>query len=190
MAERLDPAVADAPRQHLVDAAAPAMRKLLERVACGEWGAGEAVDILLDWPNRAGDRSSWGSEFVTALAGRAGARSDPGRSIRGDALAVRDAQLAEARSEVDRLREVAAHGQTLAFEVGVSARHLYDAAAAVAERRIPGPLGVAVAGVLAVAAESRRVRGLAGSLGEHKTTLALAIAVLELPATPREGDGT
>lgn len=37
---------------HLVDAAAPAMRRLLARVADGEWTADEALDVLLDWPSR------------------------------------------------------------------------------------------------------------------------------------------
>lgn len=38
---------------HLVDAAAPAMREVFRRVAVGQIGADDAVDILLDWPNRA-----------------------------------------------------------------------------------------------------------------------------------------
>lgn len=94
-----------------------------------------------------------------------------------------------AAADVLRLLD-AAHDATRRIDPQTSARRLYLDAASVAERRIPGPLGTAVAGVLAIAAESRRVSRLAGNLGEHKTTLALAIAVLELPDTPREGDGT
>lgn len=73
-----------------------------------------------------------------------------------------------------------AHDVTQHIDSQVSAVQLYRDAAAVAEQRIPGPLGVAVAGVLAVAAESRRVSGLRGILGERETTLSLAVAVLEL----------
>lgn len=83
----------------------------------------------------------------------------------------------------------AAHDATAHVASGVSAEQLYREAAHAAEQRIPGPLGTAVAGVLAVAAESRRVRRLRGNLGEHRTTMALALAVLgQLPdeqANPR-----
>jgi hypothetical protein len=79
----------------------------------------------------------------------------------------------------------AAHDATAHVASGVSAEQLYREAAGIAEQRIPGPLGTAVAGVLAVAAESRRVRRLRGSLGEHRTTMALALAVLgQLPDEP------
>lgn len=73
-----------------------------------------------------------------------------------------------------------AHDATKHIAPQVSAVQLYRDAVAVAEQCIPGPLGVAVAGVLAIAAESRLISGLNGSLGEHKSTLALAVAVLEI----------
>jgi hypothetical protein len=41
------------PDHHLVNAAAPAMRKLLRRVAAGQFSPDDAVDVLLDWPNLA-----------------------------------------------------------------------------------------------------------------------------------------
>lgn len=95
--------------------------------------------------------------------------------------------MSAANPDLGRLVD-AAHAATRIVDSRISARQLYDEAAAVAEQRIPGPLGTAVAGVLAIAAEHRRVSGLRGSLGEHKTTLALAIAVLEqLPDTAKEG---
>lgn len=56
----------------------------------------------------------------------------------------------------------------------VQAVELYKAAALAAEQHVPVPLGLAVAGVLAIAAEKRRVSGLHGNLGEHRTTLALS----------------
>lgn len=65
------------------------------------------------------------------------------------------------------------------IDSSVSAEELYTDAASIAEQRIPGALGTAVAGVLAIAAENRRVSRLRGSLGEHHTMLALAVAVLE-----------
>jgi hypothetical protein len=83
------------------------------------------------------------------------------------------------REELARLVGLA-HDATKHIASEVSAVQLYLDAAAVAEQRIPGPLGVAVAGVLAIAAESRRIRRLSGSLGEHRPTLALAVAVLEI----------
>ena len=61
------------------------------------------------------------------------------------------------------------------------AADLYDRAAVLAEHRLPAPLGVAVAGVLAMAAHERRVAELGGCLGASKVMLALALAVLELP---------
>lgn len=62
-----------------------------------------------------------------------------------------------------------------------SAVQLYRAARDAAQQRIPGPLGVAVAGVLADGAYRRGLSGHAGSLGEPETLLALAAAVLALP---------
>lgn len=62
-----------------------------------------------------------------------------------------------------------------------SAVALFDSASAVAEAKLPGSLGVAAACVLAHAAERRRVTGLAGNLGESRSMLALALAVLDLP---------
>lgn len=83
------------------------------------------------------------------------------------------------REELARLVGLA-HDATKHIASEVSAVQLYRDAAAVAEQRLPGPLGVAVAGVLAIAAETRRVRGLNGILGEHHTMLSLAVAVLEI----------
>jgi hypothetical protein len=40
------------PTVHLVNAAAPAMLMLLRRVAAGSLTPEEAVDVLLDWPDR------------------------------------------------------------------------------------------------------------------------------------------
>lgn len=60
-----------------------------------------------------------------------------------------------------------------------SVLQLYHDASNVAEQRLPGPLGVAVAAVLATAAERRRLSGVGGSLGADQPTMALAIAVLE-----------
>ena len=93
----------------------------------------------------------------------------------------------ETRAELCRLID-AAHDVAVHIDASVSAVQLYLDAARVAEQRIPGPVGTAVAGVLAVAAEDRRLSGLRGVLGEQKTTLALAVAVLgSLPDTPQEG---
>jgi hypothetical protein len=57
---------------------------------------------------------------------------------------------------------------------------LYRDASAVAERRLPGLLGIAVAAVLATAAEQRRLSEVSGSLGADQSTMALAVAVLEM----------
>lgn len=61
---------------------------------------------------------------------------------------------------------------------------LYRRAAERAEQVWPGQLGTAVAGVLALAAEERRVAGVRGILGERNTTMALALAVLAHPTGP------
>jgi hypothetical protein len=61
-----------------------------------------------------------------------------------------------------------------------SVLQLYRDASAVAERRLPGLLGIAVAAVLATAAEHRRLAGVGGALGADQPTMALAIAVLEM----------
>lgn len=61
-----------------------------------------------------------------------------------------------------------------------SVLQLYHDASNVAEQRLPGSLGVAVAAVLATAAERRRLSGVGGSLGADQPTMALAIAVLEI----------
>jgi hypothetical protein len=58
---------------------------------------------------------------------------------------------------------------------GADARQLYGSAAAVAERVLPGPVGVAVAATLALAAHQRRNAGLGGCLGESHASLALAV---------------
>lgn len=73
----------------------------------------------------------------------------------------------------------AAHEATRHIAPEVDAQQLYTEASSVAEQAIPGPVGTAVAGVLAIAAESRRVRRLRGSLGESQPMLALALAVLD-----------
>lgn len=78
----------------------------------------------------------------------------------------------------------AAHHATEDLAHDVQAVELYRAAALAAESQIPGPLGLAVAGVLAIAAEHRRVQRLRGNLGEHRTTLALALAVLAMEKAP------
>lgn len=72
----------------------------------------------------------------------------------------------------------AAYAATRHIQAGVDAVQLYDEAARAAEDRIPGDLGGAIAGVLAMAAESRRNARLSGNLGEQRTTIALALAVL------------
>jgi hypothetical protein len=61
-----------------------------------------------------------------------------------------------------------------------SVLQLYRDASDAAERRLPEPLGVAVAAVLATAAERRRLSGVSGSLGADQSTMALAVAVLEI----------
>ena len=63
---------------------------------------------------------------------------------------------------------------------------LYRDASDAAERRWPGPLGVAIAAVLATAAERRRLSGVGGSLGADRSMMALAIAVLEAVPDPAE----
>lgn len=92
------------------------------------------------------------------------------------------------RQQLDRLVDHA-HAVTKHISGSTSAVQLYTDAARIAEQRISGAIGTAVAGVLAIAAESRRVSGLRGSLGEHRTTLALAVAVLESAVdAPPAGD--
>ncbi len=81
------------------------------------------------------------------------------------------------REELIRLITVA-HRAIRQLASGTDARQLYRDAAATAERTIPGPVGAGVAGVLAMAAEQRRISGMSGCLGEQNTTLALAVAVL------------
>lgn len=85
-----------------------------------------------------------------------------------------------------QLRRLLNHAHDTAGDIGYAedAAALYQDATDVAEQRIPGPLGVAVAGVLAMAAEHRRASGARGALGADLTMLALARRVLELqPAT-------
>ena len=77
-----------------------------------------------------------------------------------------------------------AHHATEHLAHDVQAVELYHAAALAAERQIPAPLGAAVAGVLAIAAELRRVTRLRGNLGEHRTMLALALAVIAMDEMP------
>lgn len=79
------------------------------------------------------------------------------------------------------------HDATMHVSHRASVVQLYLDASGVAERRLPGPLGVAVAAVLATAAERRRLSGVGGSLGADRPTMALAVAVLEIvPGDPAE----
>lgn len=80
-----------------------------------------------------------------------------------------------------------AHDAARGINLTTDAGELYRDAAAVAEQRIAGPLGVAVAGVLAMAAEHRRASGMRGALGADLTMLALATRVLEHPPAPAGG---
>jgi hypothetical protein len=72
------------------------------------------------------------------------------------------------------------HDATKHISHRTSVLQLYRDASAVAERRLPGLLGIAVAAVLATAAEHRRLSGVGGSLGADQSTMALAVAVLEM----------
>lgn len=81
----------------------------------------------------------------------------------------------------------AAHDTAGGIALAVDAAALYQAAATAAEQRIPGPLGVAVAGVLAMAAEHRRASGMRGALGANLSMLALAQRVLEHPPDAAQG---
>lgn len=60
-----------------------------------------------------------------------------------------------------------------------SAIELYQDGAAAAERALPAPLGVAVAGVLIKAAYERSLHRVSGSLGADNAMLALALAAME-----------
>lgn len=75
-----------------------------------------------------------------------------------------------------------AHDRTEHLGSDVSAVLLYEEAARAAER-LPEPLGSAIAGVLAIAAVERRSSGLRGCLGESRTMLSLALAVLDCEAS-------
>jgi hypothetical protein len=86
------------------------------------------------------------------------------------------------RGELARLVDTA-HEATVHLAPATSAVALYLEASSVAEARIPGPLGTAVAGVLAIAAEQRIASGLRGNLGEHRTMLNLATQVLSVRGT-------
>jgi ribosomal protein S12 methylthiotransferase accessory factor YcaO len=79
------------------------------------------------------------------------------------------------------------HDTTRHVSHRTSVLQLYREASDVAEQRLPGPLGVAVAAVLATAAEHRRLSGVGGSLGADQSTMALALAVLEI-AQQRSGE--
>jgi methylglyoxal synthase len=81
------------------------------------------------------------------------------------------------REQLIRLTD-AAHQATIALPHDTDARALYVRAATAAEQTLPVPMNLAVAAVLAVAAEHRRVSGVRGSLGESHAMLALALAVL------------
>lgn len=78
--------------------------------------------------------------------------------------------------ELTRLLTIA-HEATKDVAHNVDAAQLFTDAARAAER-LPGPLGTAVADVLALAAYERRPTGLRGNLGTPKTMTALALAVL------------
>jgi hypothetical protein len=67
------------------------------------------------------------------------------------------------------------HDATRHISHRASVAQLYRDASDVAEQKLPGPLGVAVAAVLATAAERRRLSGIGGSLGADRPTMALAI---------------
>jgi hypothetical protein len=83
-----------------------------------------------------------------------------------------------------------AHDATRHISHRTSALQLYRDASNVAEQWLPGALGVAIAAVLATAAERRRLSGIAGSLGADRSMMALAIAVLERAGLcPDHGDG-
>lgn len=72
----------------------------------------------------------------------------------------------------------AAHRAVAGLPHDTDACALYRRAAGVAQARLPDPLALSVAGVLALAAENRRVSGVCGALGADTTMLALALAVL------------
>lgn len=91
------------------------------------------------------------------------------------------------RADLVRLTAVA-HDRTESLPSSAPAADLYDRAAQHAEHRIPGPLGTAIAGVLAMAAHERRATGIGGCLGAPRVMLALALAVTELP-DPASGVG-
>jgi hypothetical protein len=83
------------------------------------------------------------------------------------------------REEFARLVGLA-HDATSHLASRTSALQLYRDARDVAEERLPGPLGVAVACVLAGAAYHRQQARVGGCLGADKSMMALAIAVLEV----------
>lgn len=72
----------------------------------------------------------------------------------------------------------AAHEAARRIPHGTHAVTLYRRASAAAADIVPGPLGLAIAGVLEIAALNRELTGLAGVLGEHNAMLSLALAVL------------
>lgn len=77
---------------------------------------------------------------------------------------------------------VQVHDATENIDSRTDALALYREARDVAEQRIPGPLGVAVAAALAAAAYERFLSPIRNSsLGASKSSLALALAVLALP---------
>lgn len=72
------------------------------------------------------------------------------------------------------------HNATAHLDAHASALQLYREARDAAEQCLPGPVGVAVAAVLAEAAVTRAQSPIGGSLGASKSLLALAVAVLEM----------
>lgn len=91
------------------------------------------------------------------------------------------------RDELSRLVGLV-HEATKHLSSRTSALQLYRDARDVAEVRVPGPLGVAIAAELAAAAYRRGLAEVGGSLGASKSTMALAVAVLEI--APNDGSAS
>ncbi len=86
-------------------------------------------------------------------------------------------------------RLAGAHEATRHVAYNVDAVQLFTEGARAAEH-LPEPLGVAVAGVLAMAAYERSLTGRQGSLGASEPTMALALAALAwMPAAEEEEHG-
>lgn len=88
-------------RVHLVNAAAPAVLRLMHRVEAGQVSAEDAVAILQDWPNLASGPTDWPARFRAAAevadeARYVGTQSDL-RRLAGQlaSLAICDPQVVE-----------------------------------------------------------------------------------------------